>query len=78
MVVTLDKATGEAHAIGRADEFSPAPSDTEIRYFLSKFIANVRGVPLDQVVLRKNVLEAYVLREVGCNCSVGNDAKRSE
>ncbi len=59
VVVTLDKSTGEAHAIGRADEFSPNPSDTEIRYFLSRFIGNIRGVPLDQVILRKNVLEAY-------------------
>ncbi len=59
IVVALDSLTGEARALGRAEELAPAPTDIEIRYFLSKFIGNVRGVPLDPVVLKRNVLEAY-------------------
>ncbi len=35
------------------------PRDAEIAYFLSRFIEDVRSVPLDPVVLRHHWLEAY-------------------
>lgn len=35
------------------------PTDAQIEWFLGKFISNVRSLPIDPVVARKNWLEAY-------------------
>jgi type IV secretion system protein TrbF len=56
-VVEVDRA-GEVRAVGPAIE-SYQPRDAEIAYYLSRFIEDVRSVPLDPVVLREDWLEAY-------------------
>jgi len=49
---------GQVRAVGEA--VTPyEPSDAQIAYLLSQFISNVRALPLDPIVLRKNWLSAY-------------------
>ncbi|MGA7540360.1 MAG: conjugal transfer protein TrbF [Steroidobacteraceae bacterium] len=56
-VVEVDR-TGEVLGVGPATE-TYHPQDAQIAYFLSRFIEDVRSVPLDPVVLRQDWLEAY-------------------
>ena len=56
-VVEVDR-TGQVLGVGPAVE-AYHPQTAEIAYFLSRFIEDVRSVPLDPVVLRQNWLEAY-------------------
>ena len=56
-VVEVDR-TGEVMGVAPAVE-AYHPRGAEIAYFLSRFIEDVRSVPLDPVVLRQNWLEAY-------------------
>ena len=56
-VVQVDR-TGEVLGVGPATE-AYHPRDAEIAYFLSRFIEDVRSVPLDPIVLREDWLEAY-------------------
>lgn len=51
-------ALGEVRSVGEAS--TPyQPTDAQIAYHLSRFISNVRAVPLDPIVLRQNWLDAY-------------------
>jgi type IV secretory pathway TrbF-like protein len=50
--------------LGQAEAVAPAvadyrPTDPQIAWHLARFIENVRGIPADPVVLRRNWLEAY-------------------
>jgi len=50
--------------LGNAQAVAPAtagyqPDDTEIAYFLAKFVTDVRTLSIDPVVVRNNWLEAY-------------------
>ncbi|TDW59982.1 type IV secretion system protein VirB5 [Novosphingobium sp. PhB55] len=56
-VVAVDRL-GEARAVSKA-ELAYEPTDPQIAWALSKFIAHVRGVSLDPVVMRADWLEAY-------------------
>ena len=56
-VVEVDR-TGQVLGVGPAVE-AYHPRNAEIAYFLSRFIEDVRSVPLDPIVLRQNWLEAY-------------------
>lgn len=56
-VVEIDKL-GAVQAVGPATE-PYRPTDAQIAYHLARFIADVRGLPIDPVVLRQNWLEAY-------------------
>jgi len=56
-VVAVD-ALGEAKAVGPAD-IAYRPTDPQVAWALSRFIANVRGISLDPVLTRKGWLEAY-------------------
>ncbi len=56
-VVEVDRL-GEARAISEA-EAGYRPTDPQIAWHLSRFIANVRGRSLDPVLVRQNWLEAY-------------------
>lgn len=49
---------GDIRSVGPALEHYQ-PSDAQIAYQLSRFIRNVRSLPLDPIVLRENWLEAY-------------------
>jgi type IV secretion system protein VirB5 len=49
---------GDARSVGPASE-KYQPTDAQIAFHLSRFIRDVRSVPLDPVVLRENWFEAY-------------------
>jgi type IV secretion system protein VirB5 len=56
-VVEVDHA-GEVHALGKAA--TPyQPSDAQIAFHLARFITDVRSLPIDPVVVRRDWLEAY-------------------
>jgi type IV secretion system protein VirB5 len=56
-VVEVDKLGG-VQAIGPA--IRPyQPTDAEIAYHLARFITDVRSLPIDPIVVRRNWLEAY-------------------
>lgn len=56
-VVEVDKL-GEVRAVGPAIE-SYQPSDAQIAWYLARFIADVRALSIDPVLVRQNWLEAY-------------------
>lgn len=56
-VVEVDRL-GEARAVNPADT-AYQPTDPQIAWFLSRFIADVRGRSLDPVLMRANWLAAY-------------------
>lgn len=56
-VVEVDRL-GEARAVSEA-EAGYHPTDPQIAWHLSRFIANVRGRSLDPVLVRQDWLEAY-------------------
>jgi len=56
-VVQVDKF-GEAQAVAPADA-AYQPSDPQIAWHLSRFIEEVRSIPADPVVVRRNWLRAY-------------------
>src|SRR3546814_5383813 len=56
-VVEVDRL-GEARAVTEA-EAGYRPTDPQIAWHLSRFIANVRGRSLDPVLVRQDWLEAY-------------------
>ena len=56
-VVEVDRQ-GDVRAIGAAAE-AYVPTDAQIANHLSRFITNVRSLPLDPIVVRQNWLEAY-------------------
>jgi type IV secretion system protein VirB5 len=56
-VVEVDR-TGQVLGVGPAQE-TYHPQEAQIAYFLARFIEDVRSVPLDPVVLRRDWLDAY-------------------
>ena len=56
-VVQVDRL-GQAQAVAPAAQ-DYRPTDPQIAWYLARFIEQVREVPADPVVLRKNWLEAY-------------------
>src|SRR3546814_8757085 len=56
-VVEVDKL-GEVRAVGPAIE-SYQPNDAQIAWYLALFIADVRSLAIDPVLVRQNWLEAY-------------------
>ena len=56
-VVRVDRL-GNAQAVAPAPAGSQ-PDDTEIAYFLAKFVTDVRSLSIDPVVVRNDWLEAY-------------------
>lgn len=56
-VVEVDKL-GEVQAVAPAIQ-SYQPTDAQIAWYLARFITNVRSLPIDPVLVRRNWLEAY-------------------
>jgi type IV secretion system protein TrbF len=56
-VVEVD-TQGSVRAVGPAIE-AYRPTDAQIDYHLSRFLRNVRSIPIDPIVLREDWLEAY-------------------
>ena len=59
-VVEVDTTTGAVRNIGTIESSTKyKPSDAVYKYFLSKFVKNVREMPLDPIVYRENLNSAY-------------------
>jgi type IV secretion system protein TrbF len=56
-VVEVDRL-GEPRAVSPAEQNHP-PQDAEIAWFLGRFIVDVRSLPTDPVLVRRNWLQAY-------------------
>jgi len=56
-VVEVDR-TGEVRSLTRAAE-RYEPTDAQIAFHLARFITDVRALPTDPIVIRRNWLEAY-------------------
>jgi type IV secretion system protein TrbF len=56
-VVEVD-TLGSVRAVGPVTE-AYRPNDAQLDYHLSRFLRNVRSIPIDPIVLRDNWLEAY-------------------
>lgn len=56
-VVQVDRL-GQAQAVGAANAFYQ-PTDPQIAFHLARFIEDVRGLPIDVIVLRQDWLRAY-------------------
>jgi type IV secretion system protein TrbF len=56
-VIEVDKL-GEVQAVAPATQ-NYQPSDAQIAWFLGHFIIDVRSLPMDPVLVRRNWLEAY-------------------
>lgn len=50
---------GELLAVSKATQANRTANDPEIRYFLAKWIKDVRGLPLDAVVKKQSWISAY-------------------
>jgi type IV secretory pathway TrbF-like protein len=54
----------EVDRLGQAEAVAPAardyqPSDAQIAWYLARFVEEVRGIPADPIVLRRQWLDAY-------------------
>lgn len=58
-VIEVDSSTGLARNIGPVKAQSYTPKEVEVKYFLSQFITNIRSVPLDAIVYKRNWVTAY-------------------
>lgn len=58
-VVEVDSTTGVVRNAGLAEAKEYTPQAAEMKYFLSQFIRNIRSLPLDPVVYKKNIEAAY-------------------
>lgn len=59
-VVETDIKTGEIRNIGTAAKMNNyQPTDQMYAYFIKQFVSNIRTVPLDEVVFKNNLNEAY-------------------
>lgn len=50
---------GELLAVSKATQANRGPNDPEIRYFLAKWIKDVRALPLDAIVKKQSWISAY-------------------
>jgi len=75
-VVEVD-AQGEVRAVGAAVE-NYQPTDAQIEHHLTRFIRDVRSVPLDPIVLRDNWLEAYDYASDKAALTLNDYARRTQ
>jgi len=59
VVITVNSETGQPKVIGKIEDTKYVPKEQEIKYFIGSFIQNVRAVPADPVVIKKNWFTAY-------------------
>ncbi len=56
-VVEVDKLGGVQAVAPAVQPYKP--TDAQIAYHLARFVTNIRGLPIDPVLVRRNWLEAY-------------------
>lgn len=57
-VIHVDEQTGYVQSLGALTQKNVKPTDAEISYFLSRFVENMRNIPMDKTVLQSNVNRA--------------------
>ncbi len=75
-VVEVDRLGG-VRAVGPAIE-PYKPNDAQIAYFLARFITDVRSLPSDPIVVRKDWLEAYAYTTDHAAAFLSNYAQRND
>ena len=65
-VVEVDKSTGKVISAGNIKDVEYTPQQIEITYFLTEFIKNTRGMPLDKVVYTENWTRASYFMTKDC------------
>ena len=78
VVVGLDRERGEPVVIGPVGPMQFRAGPTEIKYFLTQLIHNVRSVPLDPVVMRRNWESAYAYLTLDASTLMGEWARKPE
>lgn len=58
-IIEVNTDTGESRSLGRVAERGYQPKEEVIKYFLGKFVTDIRSVPSDPVVIKRNWLNAY-------------------
>lgn len=59
VVITVNSETGQPKVLGKLETLTYEPKEQEIKYFIGQFIQNIRAVPADPVVIKKNWFTAY-------------------
>lgn len=54
-VIHVDPETGYAKSLGALEQGKTKVPSTEVNYFLSQFVTNMRSIPKDEYVLKENV-----------------------
>ena len=75
-VVAVDRL-GEAQAVAPADR-DYQPTDPQVAWFLGRFIADVRSISLDPVLMRQNWLSAYDFATERASLFLGEYARTSD
>ena len=57
-VIHVDEETGYVQSLGALTQKNVQPTDAEISYFLSRFVENMRSIPMDKKVMQSNVNRA--------------------
>lgn len=58
-VVEVDKASGQVLNAGTLKESNYTPNEAVTKYFVGKFLINSRSIPLDPVVYKEKLKNAY-------------------
>jgi len=75
-VVEVDQA-GAVRAVAPASE-TYEPSDAQIAHALARFIENVREIPIDPVILRRNWMRAYAVATERAAATLNAYARESD
>lgn len=75
-VIELE-TTGEARAVRSAVE-TYKPTDAQIAFHLASFFKNVRSLPIDPVIVRKNWLQAYDYATVRAANTLNEHARKND
>jgi hypothetical protein len=54
-MVGIDEKTGAVQSLGSLKDVSIEPTDATVNYFLSRFVEEIRTIPLDKQILNRNV-----------------------
>ena len=54
-VIHVDPETGYVKSLGALEQGKTKVTSTEVNYFLSQFVTNMRSIPKDEYVLKENV-----------------------
>ena len=77
-IIEVDRLGRVQHVGSVTQASSEEPGKEAVKYFLAQFVINVRSLPLDPVVLKKNWLSAYDFVTERAHRELNNLARSSE